>query len=338
MAFTPPPTSSGPNRAAVKGGAKPNWLSARNVDLSVFDILNIFRHHWFLLRANLLANAISAQKDENGNISWVEFSPHYHSYLVKCAVALVPHPVLKVKKVMFGYVLELLNGKGISAFFNLQTGGCKANNAQKEKRHLSRKRSRASKREQDRKAAKVTKLLAHERQCMAYINLLILLPSIPDNYKCLSIPIDYLSDSSIPPNPTLAKECHKRRKQLIHHTVALGFRGRAHRGVVRFNCYGEIFKQAVCVEGGISVWWAGRVHRRRRAEERQATSGKHRLCVIEGTVEARGARSFLGGQSALSASGHWSGECLTILVSVNTGQVVTIDKACTGIEVHERGW
>jgi hypothetical protein len=130
------------------------------------------------------------------------------------------------------------------------------------------------------------------------INLLILLPPIPDNYKCLSIPIDYLSDSSIPPNPTLAKECHEWRKQLIHRTVAFGFCGPAHRGVVRFNCYGEIFKQAVCVEGGISVWWAGRAHRRRRVEERQATSGKHRLCVIEGTVGARGARSFLGGKPA----------------------------------------
>jgi predicted RNA-binding Zn-ribbon protein involved in translation (DUF1610 family) len=167
MASTPPPTSSGPDRAAVKGGAKPNRSSAGNVDLSVFDILNIFRRRWFLSRANLLANAISAQKDEDGNISWVEFSPHYHSHLVKCAVALVPHPVLKVKKVMFGYILELLNGKGISAFFDLQMGGRKANNAQKEKRRLSRKRSRASKRERDREAAKVAKLPARERQCVA---------------------------------------------------------------------------------------------------------------------------------------------------------------------------
>ncbi|KAI0264783.1 hypothetical protein BGY98DRAFT_1159609 [Russula aff. rugulosa BPL654] len=138
----------------------------------------------------------------------------------------------------------------------------------------------------------------HEAVPEANINLLILLPPIPDNYKCLSIPIDYLYDSSIPPNPTLAKECHERRKQLIHRTVALGFRGRAHRRVVRFNCYGEIFKQAVCVEGGISVWWAGRAHRRRRAGERQATGGKHRLCMIEGTMGARGARSFLGGKPA----------------------------------------
>ena len=145
MASPPPLTSSGPDRTAVKGGAKPNQSSSLNVDLSVFDIQNIFRRRWFLSRAHLLTNVISAQKDEDGNISWVEFTPQYHSHLVKCAVALVPHPVLKVKKVMFAYILELLNGEGHMAFFELQKGGRKANNAQKEKRRLARKRSRAAK-------------------------------------------------------------------------------------------------------------------------------------------------------------------------------------------------
>jgi predicted RNA-binding Zn-ribbon protein involved in translation (DUF1610 family) len=137
-----------------------------NVDLSVFDIQNIFRRRWFLSRAHLLTNVISAQKDEDGNISWVEFTPQYHSHLVKCAVALVPHPVLKVKKVMFVYILELLNEGGHEAFFNLKSGGRKANNAQKEKRRLARKRSRASKREREREAAKVAKLPTRQRQCM----------------------------------------------------------------------------------------------------------------------------------------------------------------------------
>jgi predicted RNA-binding Zn-ribbon protein involved in translation (DUF1610 family) len=137
------------------------------VELLVFDILNIFRRRWFLSRTTLLTNVISAQKAEDGNISWVEFTPQYHSHLVKCAVALVPHPVLTVKKVMFVYVLELLNGKGNLAFFDLQAGGRKANNAQKEKRRLARKRSRASKREREREAAKAAKLPARERQCVA---------------------------------------------------------------------------------------------------------------------------------------------------------------------------
>jgi hypothetical protein len=68
---------------------------------------------------------------------------------------------------MFVYVLELLDGKGNFAFFDLQTGGRKANNAQKEKRRLARKRSRASKREREREAAKAAKLPTRERQCVA---------------------------------------------------------------------------------------------------------------------------------------------------------------------------
>jgi hypothetical protein len=77
-----------------------------------------------------LTNVISAQKAEDRKISWVEFSPQFHSHLVKCAVMLVPH---LVKLVMFGFILELLNGEGHMAFFELQKGGCKANNVQKEK-------------------------------------------------------------------------------------------------------------------------------------------------------------------------------------------------------------
>ena len=167
MTSTSPSVSSGSDQATVKGGAKSKRSPSENAKLSVFDILNIFCHCWFLSRACLLANTISAQKDEDGNISWVEFTPPYHSHLVKCAVALVPHPVLTVKKVMFVYILELLNGKGNLAFFDLQTGGHKANNAQKEKRHLAQKRSRAAKREREREAAKAVKLPARERQCLA---------------------------------------------------------------------------------------------------------------------------------------------------------------------------
>jgi len=151
----------------LKGGSKPKKASPGDVELSVFDIHNIFRRHWFLSRANLLTNVISAQKDEDGNIFWVEFSPQYHSHLIKCAVALVPHPVSKVKKVMFVYILELFNRKGNIAFFNLQVGGRKANNAQKEKRHLAQKRSHAFKHEREWEAAKVAKLPTCQQQCMA---------------------------------------------------------------------------------------------------------------------------------------------------------------------------
>jgi hypothetical protein len=59
-----------------------------------------------------MAQVTLAQKDEDRKFLWVEFSPQFHSYLVKCTVALVSRPLNKVKKVMFVYILELLNGEG----------------------------------------------------------------------------------------------------------------------------------------------------------------------------------------------------------------------------------
>ena len=165
----PLPPSSGPDCPAAKGGATSRRSLPEVVDLLAFDVLNIFRRRWFLSRTNLLTNIISAQKAEDGNISWVEFTPPFHSHLVKCAVALVPHracPVPMVKRVMFVFILELLNQEGHLAFFELQKGGRKANNAQKEKWRLARKRSRAAKRERDREAAKAAQLPPCERECL----------------------------------------------------------------------------------------------------------------------------------------------------------------------------
>jgi predicted RNA-binding Zn-ribbon protein involved in translation (DUF1610 family) len=152
-----------------KGGDKASRTLSKVVELSVFDILNIFRRRWFLSRTALLAQVISAQKAEDGDISWVEFNPPFHSHLVKCAVALVPRlgcPVPMVKWVMFVFILELLNREGHLAFFDIQKGGCKANNAQKEKRRLARKRSRAAKREREREADKMAHLPTRERSCL----------------------------------------------------------------------------------------------------------------------------------------------------------------------------
>jgi hypothetical protein len=152
-----------------KGGDKASRTIPKVVELSVFDVLNIFRRRWFLSRTALLAHVISAQKAEDGDISWVEFNPPFHSHLVKCAVALVPRlgcPVPMVKQVMFVFILELLNREGHLAFFDLQKGGRKANNAQKEKRRLAQKRSRAAKREREREADKMAHLPTRERSCL----------------------------------------------------------------------------------------------------------------------------------------------------------------------------
>jgi hypothetical protein len=57
---------------------------------------------------------------------------------------LVPHPLIKVKRVMFVYLLELLNGEGPQAFFDLTKGARIATQAQKEKKHLAWKRTCAA--------------------------------------------------------------------------------------------------------------------------------------------------------------------------------------------------
>jgi hypothetical protein len=110
-----------------------------------------------------MANVISAQKAKNGKISWVKFTPPYHAHLVKCTVVLVPHPLQKVKKVMFTYVLDTLNGEAPKAFFNLTKGPSLASKAQKEKKHLAWKRNCTLRRE--RWAAKEATAGKSQRAC-----------------------------------------------------------------------------------------------------------------------------------------------------------------------------
>jgi hypothetical protein len=74
-----------------------------------------------------------AQKANDGKIFWVKFAPQFHTHLVKCTVALVLQPISKVKKVMFVYILELLNEEGRDTFFDLAKGDRRATTAQKEK-------------------------------------------------------------------------------------------------------------------------------------------------------------------------------------------------------------
>ena len=97
----------------------------------------------------------------------MEFSAPFYSHLVKCALVLVPHPVPRVKKVMFVFILELLNWEGHMAFFELQKGSRKANNARKEKQCLAWKHHHALKQERDCEAVKAAKLPAHECICLA---------------------------------------------------------------------------------------------------------------------------------------------------------------------------
>jgi len=87
-------------------------------DPSVFDLLNLFRHHWFLSRDWLVSNVASAQRTDGLSIDRVEFPPMVHTHLMRCAIKLAPSvPTAKVKRVMFVYLLEVLNGDGPESSF-----------------------------------------------------------------------------------------------------------------------------------------------------------------------------------------------------------------------------
>jgi hypothetical protein len=77
----------------------------------------------------------------------VWFSPVFFQSIgpdFKALIVLVPQPIQKVKKVLFGFILELLNREGPQAFFDLSKGNRWATAAQKEKKHLACKRNHAS--------------------------------------------------------------------------------------------------------------------------------------------------------------------------------------------------
>jgi hypothetical protein len=106
-------------------------------EISIFNILNTFHRRWFLSVDSLRAQALSAQKAKDSTINWVKFTPQYHIHLVKCTIALVPWPIQKVKKVVFAYILELLNRESPQTFFNLSKGNHRATTAQKERKRLA---------------------------------------------------------------------------------------------------------------------------------------------------------------------------------------------------------
>jgi len=86
-------------------------LMSLSSDPSVFDILNLFCHHWFLSWDWLVSLVTTAQWANSLSINWVEFIPMAHTHLVRCAIKLAPSvPTTKVKWVMFVFLLEVLNG------------------------------------------------------------------------------------------------------------------------------------------------------------------------------------------------------------------------------------
>ena len=103
-----------PSPPILDAGCPPS-LEVEEADVpSIFDVLNIFRRRWFLNRDHLIANILSAQKDERGKLFWVDFQPQFHTHLVRRALALLPTlcPVALGKRCMFVFLLEVLDDDG----------------------------------------------------------------------------------------------------------------------------------------------------------------------------------------------------------------------------------
>ncbi|KAG2108753.1 uncharacterized protein F5147DRAFT_836967 [Suillus discolor] len=125
-------------------------------DYSVFDILNVFRCCLFISQSDLVGHTVMATKSEMGQFTWLTLRPVYHSMVVKTALCTLfgdhyyPRLVNKIKSVLFVYLLEVANEEAPDAFFALEKGSTTHNRANREKKRLARKRSRAAKRERTR--------------------------------------------------------------------------------------------------------------------------------------------------------------------------------------------
>ena len=112
--MSPPVAPSAPSAPAVKRSPP----SAEDLCLRTFHAC------WFLNKDWLVSFIASAQcLKPDAPITWVEFVPKGHTYLVRCALKLVPPtrtlPLAKIKACMFSFILEVLNGPGGSpGFFN----------------------------------------------------------------------------------------------------------------------------------------------------------------------------------------------------------------------------
>ena len=81
----------------------------------VFEVLNLFRACWFLNREHLMSLTLAAVKGgNNNNIMWIDLLPSSHTHLLCQAKNLAPpsYPLPLLKRVMFTFLLEVINSQG----------------------------------------------------------------------------------------------------------------------------------------------------------------------------------------------------------------------------------
>lgn len=121
----------------------------------------------------MIPHIVLAMKDAEGSLEWVEFEKVFHSHLVQRAKSVLASSdcsLTTVKKSLFVFILETLNGEGPSAFFDLEKGASSQQRLDHEKKRLQRKRSRAAKRERERHAAKVVNQVSRDQPPALVVN------------------------------------------------------------------------------------------------------------------------------------------------------------------------
>jgi hypothetical protein len=119
----------------MNGSKKPRDTEQRDSspqDPSVFDMLNLLRRRLYVSRDDIIANCRTASKDDEGRFDWSVLDPGYHSSTVKTCIRLAATTyegfnIKMLKRVMFCFLLEILNEGAPASFFTLKQGETKAN-------------------------------------------------------------------------------------------------------------------------------------------------------------------------------------------------------------------
>ena len=81
----------------------------------VFEVFNLFRACWFLNREHLMSLTLAAVKGgDNNDITWIDLLPSSHTHLLRQAKNLAPpsYPLPLLKRVMFTFLVEVINSRG----------------------------------------------------------------------------------------------------------------------------------------------------------------------------------------------------------------------------------